>query len=70
MNASYTQTTNSSDGAFCVAYRNTVNDAWGVDATTHQTEAAATLAAIAKVEAGAYQARVCPPVGVLFTHSA
>jgi len=69
MPPAYVQITDSGDGAYAVIYQQTQGGAWGVQAQTYQTEGAADAAAIAVVEAGAYQARVCPPVGVLFRHN-
>lgn len=65
----YVQITDSGDGAYTVVYQGTSGGAWGVQSTTYATEALAIAAAIAVVEAGNYQARVCKPDGVLFRHS-
>jgi hypothetical protein len=67
--SAYQQITDSGDGAFAVVYQQTSTSAWGVQAQTYATEAEADAAAIAVVEAGAYQARVAKPTGVLFRHA-
>jgi len=69
--AAYQQITDSGEGNFSIVYQQVDSSSpWGVYSTTYPTEAAADAQAIALVEAGTYQARVCKPTGVLFRKAA